>query len=254
MNISAPLAPQIPGLYRLWQDAFHDSPEFLHAFHTTAFHPDRCRCVTLNGQVVAALYWFDCLYMSKPVAYLYAIATAQSFRRQGICHHLLKDTHRHLAKLNYQGTILVPGNKSLFQLYESMGYHTCSQIHEFCCPRGRASVPLSCITGTEYATMRKMLLPEGGVIQEKENLHFLQTQAHFYAGPGFVLAARPEKNILYGIELLGNKAVAPGIVRSFDCSSGTFRTPGCGTPFAMYHPLTTDSLPPPSYFGLAFDW
>ena len=74
MTIDAPRQSQIPELRRLWQEAFGDTEEFLDAFGRTAFHAGRCRVAVTDGIVAAALYWFDCLHMGKPVAYLYAVA------------------------------------------------------------------------------------------------------------------------------------------------------------------------------------
>lgn len=252
MNIDAPFTSQFSDLRNLWQEAFGDTEEFLNAFEATAFSADRCRCLTANGKVVAALYWFDCLHMSRRMAYLYAVATAKAFRRQGMCHKLMENTHHHLKKLGYEGMILVPGNDTLFQLYESMGYRTCSQIRTFRCTGSAEKIHPCRIDKAEYAKLRRKLLPEGGVIQENENIDFLQTQAKFYAGSNFLLAAYEEGNTLYGVELLGDETVAPGIVQALGFTEGIFRTPGDGIPFAMYRPLSEHNLPP-TYFGLAFD-
>lgn len=251
--INAPLLNHIPSLRSLWREAFGDTEEFLNYFFKTAFSPDRCRCVMTAEKVAAALYWFDCLHMGKQIAYLYAIATAKAYRGQGICHKLMTDTHLHLSKLGYEGAMLVPGNQELFNFYKSIGYRTCSSICEFTCSGSAEDVPLSLISKTEYAKLRRHLLPEGGVIQENENLDFLQTQATFYAGPDFLLAARAETNNLYGIELLGNATAAPEIVHALGYKKGTFRTPGGNVPFTMYYPFGGSKLQAPAYFGLAFD-
>lgn len=253
MNINTPLHSQIPDLRALWQEAFNDTDAFLDTFFKTAFHPGRCRCATKDGKVTAALYWFDCLHKNKPIAYIYAVATAASHRRQGLCRKLMADTHLHLAKLGYEGVILVPGRRELFDFYEKMGYQTCSRIHKFYCDAKPEELLLCSIDKDEYARLRKLLLPCGSVIQEKENLDFLQTQANFYMGLGFLLAARGEKDTLYGIELLGDISAAPSIVHSLGYSKGTFRTPGSSVPYAMYHSLNDNSHLPPAYFGFAFD-
>ena len=73
MTIETPKQSYIPALKTLWQEAFGDSDAFWDMFEKTAFHSDRCRCVTENGDVVAALYWFNCSYHSKQIAYLYAL-------------------------------------------------------------------------------------------------------------------------------------------------------------------------------------
>lgn len=253
MIIDAPGQSQIPELRSLWQEAFDDTEEVIDDFGRTAFHTDRCRCAVTDGKVAAALYWFDCLHMGRRIAYVYAVATAKAYRRQGIGHGLMEDTHRHLGELGYEGVILVPGSKELFLYYEGIGYRTCSTIREFSCDASVKEVSLRSIDKTEYASLRRQLLPQGGVVQENENLDFLQTQDRLYAGPGFLLAAEKEGDRLSVVELLGDETKAPEIVRALGCAQGTFRVPGEGKPFAMYRPLKESALPAPTYFGLAFD-
>lgn len=253
ININAPVKSQIPQLRALWREAFNDTEEFLDAFGTTAFSSQRCLGVTIDNKIVAALYWFDCLYRDKPIAYLYAVATAKAYREQGICHKLMKYTHIHLTNRGYDGVILVPGTQNLFEFYAQMGYKSCSTIHEFDSLSIAPQIPIRQIDKNEYATLRRQFLPKDSVLQEKENLDFLQTQVSFYAGTDFLLAACRDENILHGIELLGEQTNAPGILHSLGCDKGFFRTPGGNLPFAMYLSLGDSILPPPKYFGLAFD-
>lgn len=270
MRIISPLPHHIPMLRSLWQEAFGDTDEFLDTFFEHAFSPARCRCITIDGQIVAALYWFTCEYVDKPVAYIYAVSTAKSHQRQGLCHELMEDTHAHLAVLGYTGAVLVPGSKDLFEFYGTLGYKTCSYIHTLHCQSadidGNLNLDLHCINQTEYAKLRRKFLPHGSVIQENENLDFLETQVKFYAGTGFLLAAQVTSDMLWGVELLGDATFAPQIVQALGCKKGSFRLPcyninhadchntdGCDTAFAMYRPLSSDTLPPPSYFGFAFD-
>ena len=253
MNIKHPAAGDYSGLLSLWKEAFGDTDEYIKIFFETAFSKNRCRCVTDNGRVVAALYWFDCSHLGKKTAYIYAVATASSHRGKGICNTLMKDTHTLLEGLGYTGAILVPGSKSLFDFYEKMGYKICSYIKEFDCESAKTGTLLSQLSKEEYAIKRREFLPENSVIQENENLEFLSAQALFYKGEDFILAMRHEKDKLFGIELLGNINAAPGILNSLAVSKGTFRTPGNNKPFAMYLPIGKTHLPAPSYFGFAFD-
>ena len=252
MIIEAPNRSQLPLLRGLWKEAFGDTDAFLDAFEETAFDPNRCRCITVDGRLVAALYWFDCTCEGRRMAYLYAIATAKAARGQGLCHRLMADTHRHLRALDYEVAILVPGDEGLFAFYGKMGYRVCGYIRSLCCEASAESTEIWPIEGEEYATLRRRLLPRGGVAQEGENLAFLMRQAKLYRGKDFVLAARREGNALVGLELLGNTDAAPAIVRALGCAEGRFRTFGAETPFAMALPLR-DGAPLPSYFGLAFD-
>lgn len=256
MIINAPKKSQIPALRSLWQEAFGDTEDFLDDFWRTAFHADRCRCAVIGREAAAALYWFECLHMERRIAYVYAVATAKAYRGRGVCHKLMENTHRHLSKLGYEGAIVVPGSSELFRFYEGMGYRICSTVRELSCIAAVGDIKdlaLRSIGKEEYARLRRQFLPKGGVVQEQENLDFLQTQVQLYAGSGFLLAARKEDDRLFGVEFLGDETKAPGIVSELACKQGTFRVPGEGRPFAMYHSLTNNTQPAPTYFGLAFD-
>lgn len=253
MTIKSPKPQQVSELRMLWKEAFGDTDAFLDTFWKTAFSADRCRCVMVGDCLAAALYWFDCEYMDDRIAYIYAVATAGKYRGRGICRALMEDTHDHLAALGYRGAVLVPGSEALFSMYAGMGYGNRIQIREFSCEAIEKAVAAQSVDAKTYGRLRRAMLPENAVIQEKENLYFLQTQAEFYAGSDFLLAARREGDTLHGIELLGNEDAAPGILKALDCKSGVFRMPGKGKPFAMYRELGAGDTPMPAYFGIAFD-
>lgn len=250
MNIDYPGQNQIDALRALWKEAFGDDEAFLEQFYTYGFTPDRCRCVTLEGEMVAALYWFDCSLDGQPLAYIYGLATAKSHRGKGLCRALLENTHAHLKYLGYTGVILVPAEQELFQMYEKMGYDQSTSVSEFVCTVGEEPVQLRQVDVEEYRLLRRSFLPEGGVWQEGDNLTFLQTMADFYAGEDFLLVASRGKEF-FAPELLGNAQAAPGILAALHRYQGRFRIPGDEKPFAMYHSLT--DAPSPGYFGLAFD-
>lgn len=249
MTIEFPREDRIPQLRMLWKEAFGDPDTFLDSFFATAFSSERCLCAVEAGKVLSAVYWFHCECWGKPMAYLYALATDRACRGKGLAHSLMDAVHRQLADRGYAGTLLVPGEDSLFELYATMGYRLCGSTRSFSCAGAAEAVNLRRVDRAEYARLRREFLPEGGVIQEGENLDFLQTQASFYTGAGFLLAARREGDTLYGLELLGDTGVAPGAVRALGCGKGMFRAYGPGDPFAMYR----GSGEPPVYFGLAFD-
>jgi hypothetical protein len=120
------------------------------------------------------------------------------------------------------------------------------------------NLSLRSIEKQEYAALRRKFLPEGGIIQENENIDFLAEQARFFAGEDFLLAISKEEAaskkdvVLRGIELLGDITKAPGILHALGYEKGHFRTPGDQKPFAMYYSLTENGSVP-TYFGLAFD-
>lgn len=249
MNIDYPARAQIPALRSLWKKAFGDTDAFLDLFFSTAYAENRCRCITLQGQVAAALYWFDCHGEDGTYAYIYAVATDRAFRGQGLCRMLMENTHDLLKEQGYAGTVLVPGEPGLFDMYEKMGYADLSGAETLSVTAG-TPVPLRQVTKEEYAAARRALLPPGGIVQEGENLRFLESYAKLYAGNGFVLAAVTEEAHLQCTELLGDRTAAPGIVAALGMQAGTFRVPGENR-FSMYLPLK--DAPAPGYFGLAFD-
>lgn len=251
-TFTAPSDERLPELRELWKEAFGDNDAFLDEFYSTAFDTSRCRVATVGDQLAAVLYWFDCVVDSQRIAYVYAVATAKQFRGKGACHMLLEDTHKHLQSLGFSGVVLVPGNEALVHLYEGCEYELCTKRSKIECAAEDMGIEIREIEKEEFATLRLELLPAHAVIQEGENLDFLETQAKFYAGENFVLAGHIENDNLYGMELLGDSTLAPGIVHALGCKDGTFFAPGKDEPFAMFHALTEDAVVP-SYFGFAFD-
>lgn len=251
MRIEFPTGEQLPQLRALWQLAFGDSDAFLDKFFGAAYSPKRCRCVLEGGQVAAALYWFDAEFAGQKLAYLYAVATHPDYRNRGLCRVLLEDTHSLLTAQGYAAALLMPEGAALRQMYAKMGYRDCCTVSEFDCAAGDA-VAMRTVSRTEYARLRRDYLPKGGVIQEGENLSYLESYASLYAGSDYLLAAMPDGGQLWGIELLGNRQAAPGILAALGYEKGHFRTPGDDKPFAMFRPLT-ENAKAPSYFGLVFD-
>ena len=252
MKIDAPSATHIPHLRSLWKEAFGDTDAFLDAFFGAAFSPDRCRCVWDENHPVAALYWLDHTCNGEKFAYIYAVATKKSYRRQGLCHALMARTHEDLAAAGYAGALLVPATEALAQYYAAMGYHYCATRKVFTSLPGDTIEDLRPVSLEEYRTLRPLLLPlhsaEPGIVA----MEFLSRFTTFYAGKRFLAAAQRSDDHLYIPEYLGDPQAAPGILTALGASSGTFCTLGDDTPFAMYLPLKPETLPP-TYLPFAFD-
>ena len=238
-------------LKQLWQLAFGDGEEAIEAFFRTAYSPDRCLYLTEAGRVTAALYWLDCEYRGRKLAYLYAVATHPDHRGKGLCRTLMEKAHSLLAQRGYAAALLRPADTGLRRMYRNMGYKTATCISEFRCSAGEA-IPLREVEPAEYARLRRALLPEDGVLQEGVSIAYLASYARLYAGDRFLLAAVKDGAELLGIELLGSRDAAPGILGALGCQKGSFRCPGCGIPFGMFLPLSPDAEEP-GYLGLVFD-
>lgn len=251
MKIEHPNQLLLPGLKQLWQEAFGDGADFADGFFQTAFSPERCRCVVENGQPVGALYWLDCCFGEKKVAYVYAVATAKTHRGKGICRRLMEDTHGHLAALGYAGALLVPGNEGLRAMYRAMGYADATRVSVVRAEVGERTLLLRPLTGEEYGHLRRPLLPADGVLQEGTQLAYLAAQWELYGSREWLLAGLREGRHFHGMEFLGDPEKLPAVLAALDCDTGTFRMPGDQLPFAMIHPL--ERMEVPGYFGLAFD-
>ena len=214
IEIGAPTKGDREALRALWHEAFGDGEEFLDLFEREAYSPDRARVLRCDGEISAALYWFDCECEGEPIAYLYAIATAKAQRGRGLCRRLMENTHEHLRSLGFAAALLVPSSASLFGFYEKLGYERATRVREFSCLAAEEDVALVRIDAEEYAALRRKMLPAGGVVQEKENLTYLAAQAELYRGEDLLLAARREGENLIGVELLGDPEAASGIVKA----------------------------------------
>lgn len=233
-------------LRTLWTECFGNEENWIDVFFQTAFDPTHVCCLTRRGQLAAALCWMDTYCQGRPLAYLYAIATAPAHRRQGLCRELMGKTHDHLARQGYAGAILVPGDEGLRQMYGKMNYVNFGGIRRFCAEAGEP-IPIRRLSPAEYAALRREYLPAGGVIQENGAMEFLASATELYVGADFLLAMAGD----VGLELLGNAHGASGILGALGLEQGSFRVPG-EEPFAMFRSLSEDDWQP-GYFGLAFE-
>lgn len=252
MKIDFPVPKQYPQLTKLWQEVFGDTEEFVDGYFCTAFSPSRCRCVTINRKVVAALHWMEVRCDGQRFAYLYALAVTPSRRNKGIGRALMEDFRSHVALRGYDGVLLVPQDESLRRMYEKMGYRSCTTVTEFPAQAAPMELSLQRIDREEYGRLRQGLLPAGAAVEDEENIAFLETMAFFYRGEDLLLAAHVDNGKLWCPEYLGDPAKAPGVLAALNCAEGRFRTPGDKSPFAMFLPLEEDARAP-RHLAYAFD-
>ncbi len=246
MIIENPQIGDIPALRALWKEAFSDTDAFLDSFFSLAFAPERALVARESEKVLSALYWLNCTWEEKTVAYVYAVATDKKHRGKGLCKALMAQLHSRVDR-----AVLVPADEGLRGFYGGLGYRNFGGMEEILCYPGETAVAVEKLTAKSYAEKRKALLPAGGVLQEGEFLPLLEEMLTFYGGDGWLLAATAQEGKLFGAEYLGDKALLPGILRSLGFWEGKIRCPG-DTPFAMYwDAYGQNSLP--EYFAFALD-
>lgn len=235
-------------LKSLWKTVFGDPDSFIDAFFRIAYSPARCRCIEENGNVISALYWFDCHYEGGKLAYIYAVATHPQHRGKGLASRLLTQTHAALKAQGYAGAVLKPA-KGLFPFYQRLGYVTSGYIRRFTASAGNSPAKLTALSWEEYGRLRSTLLPVSGIRQEGITLDFLHTFAKFYAAEDAIFCISREEEVFF--EYLGNPDSAPGILAALRYSSAEIPTIGEDIPYAMFLPLNCTKIP--GYLGISLE-
>lgn len=231
-----PNATEEAALRSLFTEAFGDAA-FTDLFFRLGFSPDRC-LAAFDGELLAALHWFDCALEGQKAAYLYGIAAFESCRGRGVGSALIRAA---LEQLDCP-VLLVPAGESLFGYYERFGFRRVGTIREARIGAG-APLPLRKLTLAEYAEARRRLLPPRS-LDQTACLPLLEGYADFYATPHAIAAVSGE--LVW--ELLGDASDAPGLIAALGRPAATVRTPGEGRPFAM-----GIGAEGPIHLGLALD-
>ena len=213
-------------LRELFTEAFGDK-DFTDLFFGRGYSRSRC-LGAYDGELLAALHWFDCTLDGEKAAYIYGIASFRHCRGRGIGSELIRSALEKLQELGYRHILLVPAGESLFGYYERFGFRAVSTIREMEIGAGE-TLPIRRLTVSEYAAARRKLLPERALLQEGPCLEILSGYADFYAA-GETIAAVTGDMIW---ELLGDEAAAPGLIAALGLDKATVRMPGPGRPFAM---------------------
>lgn len=241
IDLRPPRHGEESALRSLFTEAFGDEA-FTDLFFRTGYSPQRC-LAAFDGDLMAALHWFDCSLEGRKAAYVYGIAAFRRCRGQGIGSALIRFAIDHLKALGYGIIALVPAEERLFPYYERFGFRPASAIRETLVPAGDP-LPIRRLTVSDYADSRRRLLPERSLLQEGACLHLLAGYADFYATPKAIAAV--SDHMVW--ELLGEEGDAPGLIAALGIPAATVRTPGSDQPFAM-----AIGAEAPIYLGLALD-
>lgn len=247
---------EIPALRTLWKEAFGDTDAFLDSFYNLAFATDRCCVAVQEGAVVSAAYWFPCTCREMQIAYVYAVATREASRGQGLGQGLLNWMKETLEQQGLGALLLVPASRELVRFYAKLGYLPCSPQGRIKASAAGPVVPLKPVSPRRYGQLRQSMLPAGSVIQEGVSLDFQATMSRLYSGKDLLLAATiRDDGTVFAHELLCRDPVKliPGILKTLKAQEGIFCVPFAqGRPVAMYLPLRTWQGPEPGFFAFSF--
>ena len=114
-------------MYSLWQSCFGDDGETIDMFFKNSFSYENAVICTDKAEVVSQLFLLpEKLSIGEKeyfAYYIYAAATAESYRKQGIMGSLLEFTSSLAADRKADYLFLVPATENLFDYYEKFGFY-----------------------------------------------------------------------------------------------------------------------------------
>ncbi|MDO4154644.1 MAG: GNAT family N-acetyltransferase [Clostridia bacterium] len=115
-----------PALYALWAQAFGDSKDTIDAFFCLCYAPENTLVAETDGQVRAVLYLLENQLQTGEniyrAAYIYAAATEQSYRKNGLMSALLQYAAETAAQRQIDFLFLTPAEDGLFRYYGKRGF------------------------------------------------------------------------------------------------------------------------------------
>ena len=99
IELRHPLPGEESQLRALFTEGFGDEG-FTELFFRTGYGPERC-LAAFDGELLAALHWFDCSLDGKKAAYIYGIAAFKRCRGLGIGSRLIRGALVALQALGY---------------------------------------------------------------------------------------------------------------------------------------------------------
>jgi GNAT superfamily N-acetyltransferase len=126
---------EIPRLKELWKVCFEDEEAYIDHCFECCYQPERVLVLEVMGRVVSMLMAFPYTMTAGdgsrcPAGYVYAFCTDPKERGKGYGRQLLACAERQLKAQGCQAVVMVPGEESLFQFYEALGYETACTMRE----------------------------------------------------------------------------------------------------------------------------
>lgn len=202
-------------MYSLWQSCFGDDRETIDMFFKNSFSYENAVICTDKSEVVSQLFLLpEKLSLGEKeyfAYYIYAAATAESYRKQGIMGSLLEFTSALAADRKADYLFLVPATEKLFDYYEKFGFYK-ALYAEKTVFKLAGSKPLD-IKSTEPSDIKKAALKREKLLKGvnrvvwRENeiklfSDFLGDDGKIVFGDDFYVSYSPAENGVFVTELL----------------------------------------------------
>ncbi|MCD7905461.1 MAG: GNAT family N-acetyltransferase [Clostridiales bacterium] len=236
-------------LKRLFNVCFPGEESFCRWFFEKCFEAENTLVDVENGVLRGAA--MELLYNIKgigDVTYLYAVGTFPQFRGRGICGNIIKKSQENDRLRGRAASVLIPGDKFLFDFYRRLGYRESSFVTErkFTASENRDDLNLGECRAADLVRVYNENLKSGRYILRSEEYFERQTQMFKKFGGG--LSGLYCKNRLLGYcfysfekgkiffdEIIGEEkeALAGKILKKFGLNEGFGREPGKGQALGM---------------------
>ena len=202
-------------MYSLWQSCFGDDRETIDMFFKNSFSYENAVICTDKAEVVSQLFLLpEKLSLGEKeyfAYYIYAAATAESYRKQGIMGSLLEFTSALAADRKADYLFLVPATEKLFDYYEKFGFYK-ALYAEKTVLKLTGGEPLD-IKSTEPSDIKKAALKREKLLKGvnrvvwRENeiklfSDFLGDDGKIVFGDDFYVSYSPAENGVFVTELL----------------------------------------------------
>lgn len=113
----------------LWQHTFGDKVEDIDLFLVRFYNPSLCFTHSIDSTVVAMLHFIPISYGNTLNGYIYAVATAEPYRGQGIASTLIDRAIQYAKKAKiYHNLLLIPAHQQAERLYARCGFNPTGEL------------------------------------------------------------------------------------------------------------------------------
>ncbi len=236
-------------LKRLFNVCFPGEEDFCDYFFENCFKAEITLIDVAEGELRGAA--MELPYYIRgigEVTYLYSVATFPQFRGRGVSRGIIEKSRENDRKRGRKASVLIPGEKSLFEFYKKLGYKPAAFINERKFTAGYKNYGCE-VRDCGAAELEKLynesLSGQRYVVRSRE---YFERQLHMFKGFGGGCKGlyRGGKLVSYGFysivgeeilfdEIMGEEKeiLAGEILKEFGFKEGTGREPGRGRALGM---------------------
>jgi GNAT superfamily N-acetyltransferase len=179
-------------LERIWFACFGGPQEYLNFYYRKRFVPSETLVWRENGRPVSMMTLMNVEINGQKGAYVYAVATLPEYRHRGLMRKLDGFAKQIMSQRGCNFSVLVPAERTLFAMYEKLGYHADFFLWEGeIDASGEAIFPVSLCSFSDFCRMRAQFLEKlgSGVVHPLSELRYIYEEIRQFSGEVFRIDA-----------------------------------------------------------------